>query len=136
MNNQVPEPVVGIFILNTQGELLLVKSHKWHGQYIVPGGHIEFGEKMEDTVAREAKEETGLDVFDFKLLTVCQYLDEGEFYKQGKNFIMLQFLAKTSGGEVRLNDEAEEYVWVAPRKSLELDLYKHTRQTIKDYLLK
>ena len=136
MKNQNPEPVVGIFILNPQGELLLVKSHKWNNQYVVPGGHIEFMEKIESTVAREAKEETGLDVFAPKLLTVCQYLDEGEFYKKGKHFLMLQFLAKTNGGEVRLNDEAEEYVWIAPAKSLELDLFKYTRQTIKDYLLK
>lgn len=136
MNNLVPEPVVGIFILNPQGELFLMKSHKWHGQYVVPGGHIEFGEKMEETVVREAKEETRLDVFDLKFLTVCQYLDSGEFYKQGINFVMLQFLAKTNGGEVHLNDEAQEYVWITPEKSLELDLYKHTRQTIKDYLLK
>ena len=89
MKNQNPEPVVGIFILNPQGELLLVKSHKWNNQYVVPGGHIEFMEKMEDTVIREAKEETGLDVFDSELLTVCQYLDGDEFYKKGKHFLML-----------------------------------------------
>jgi hypothetical protein len=49
---------------------------------------------------------------------------------------MLQFLARTNGGEITLNEESEEYIWIKPEKSLDLDLYKHTRQTIKDYLLK
>lgn len=39
-----PEPTVGILIFNPRGELFLMKTHKWHGKYGVPGGHIELGE--------------------------------------------------------------------------------------------
>ena len=55
-----PEPTVGVFIFNQIGELLLLKSHKWPGKYVVPGGHVELGERLADTAIREAKEETGL----------------------------------------------------------------------------
>jgi len=36
-----PEPTVGILIFNPKGELLLLKSHKWPGRYVVPGGNKE-----------------------------------------------------------------------------------------------
>ncbi len=58
-----PEPTVGILIFNPNGELLLMKSHKWPGRYVVPGGHVELGERVEQAVIREALEETGLAVF-------------------------------------------------------------------------
>ncbi|HSK65470.1 MAG TPA: NUDIX domain-containing protein [Anaerolineales bacterium] len=58
-----PEPTVGVFIFNPSGELLLLKSHKWPGRYVVPGGHVELGERLEEAAVREAKEETGLDVY-------------------------------------------------------------------------
>jgi len=37
---QFPELTVGAFIFNNNGELLLLQSHKWPGQYVVPGGHV------------------------------------------------------------------------------------------------
>ena len=50
-----PEPTVGAFIFNTKGELLLLESHKWPGRYVVPGGHVELGERLEQALAREAQ---------------------------------------------------------------------------------
>jgi nucleoside triphosphatase len=63
-----PEPTVGILIFNPDGDLLLLKSHKWPGRYVVPGGHVELGERVEQTVIREAMEETGLEVHDLHFL--------------------------------------------------------------------
>ena len=34
---QYPEPTVGALIFNPEGKLLLVKTHKWHGKYTIPG---------------------------------------------------------------------------------------------------
>jgi len=58
-DQQFPEPTVDLFIINQQGELLLLQSHKWPGAYVVPGGHVELGERIEEAAIREAKEETG-----------------------------------------------------------------------------
>ncbi|MEW6295247.1 MAG: NUDIX domain-containing protein [Candidatus Diapherotrites archaeon] len=63
-----PEPVVGAFIFNPQGKVFLMKSFKWKGDYTFPGGHIKSGEKLEDAVKREVKEETGLNVYNIKFV--------------------------------------------------------------------
>ncbi|MCK5793617.1 MAG: NUDIX domain-containing protein, partial [Anaerolineales bacterium] len=44
---QYPEPTVGALIFNQDNQLLIVKTHKWHGNYTIPGGHVEMGERLE-----------------------------------------------------------------------------------------
>ncbi len=36
-----PEVTVGALILDPEGKLFLMKSHKWRNKYVVPGGHVE-----------------------------------------------------------------------------------------------
>ena len=54
-----PEPTVGGIIFNPENEILLVRSRKSKDLYVIPGGHIELGEAMEDALRREIFEETG-----------------------------------------------------------------------------
>ncbi len=52
-NSQLyPEPTVGGLILNREGKVLMVTSHKWSGRLTIPGGHIELGEAMLEAVKR------------------------------------------------------------------------------------
>ncbi len=60
---QYPEITVGAVIFNSDNKILLCKSHKWNDKYIIPGGHIELGEKMETALKREILEETGLEIY-------------------------------------------------------------------------
>ncbi|AEB31198.1 NUDIX hydrolase (plasmid) [Carnobacterium sp. 17-4] len=67
----------GIYgILYRQGKLLVIK--KTGGPYIyrfdLPGGSQEFGERLEDTLIREIKEETNLIVTDFHQLGVVNFI--------------------------------------------------------------
>lgn len=133
--NQYPEPVVGAFIINKKGELFLIKSHKWKDMFVIPGGHIELGEKMEDALKREIKEETGLDIYAPKFLCYWEYINEDEFHTK-KHMIFFNFLVNTDNTEVILNEEAQEYVWITPEDSLQLPLNKYTRLTIEKYLVK
>jgi nucleoside triphosphatase len=132
---QFPEPTVGAFIFNTNGELLLLKSHKWPGKYVVPGGHVELGERIEETVIREAKEETGLDVYDLEFINFQQFIYDPAFWKQ-RHFIFFDYACKTEDIKVILNDEAEEYMWIDPRAALNLSLDTYTRVSIEKYLEK
>jgi nucleoside triphosphatase len=130
-----PEPTVGILIINPKGELLLLKSHKWPGRYVVPGGHVELGEEIEQTVIREAKEETGLDVRDLLFLCWQEFIYDSSFWKR-RHFLFFDYACRTESSEVRLNDEAEETLWIDPAKALELPIDSYTRVSILEYLKK
>lgn len=134
MPDQVfPEPTVGIFIFNQTGEVLLLKSHKWPGKYVVPGGHVELGERLEEAAIREAKEETGLDIYDLKFIMFQQFIHDPAFWKH-RHFIFFDFACKTDSLEVKLNDEAQEYVWVQPEAALQLAVDTYTRLSIEKIL--
>jgi nucleoside triphosphatase len=132
---QFPEPTVGIFIFNWQGELLLLQSHKWPGVYVVPGGHVELGERLEEAAIREAIEETGLDIYDLEFINFQQFIYDPAFWKH-RHFIFFDFSAKTDSTDVVLNDEAQEYIWIAPKEALELKLDSYTRTSVETYLEK
>ena len=58
------------------GTRVLVQDRKnpnWPG-ITFPGGHVEQGESFVDSVIREVKEETGLDVTDLRLCGIKQYI--------------------------------------------------------------
>jgi len=132
---QFPEPTVGIFIFNPKGEVLLLQSHKWPGAYVVPGGHVELGERLEETAVREAKEETGLDIYDLELILFQEFVYDPAFWKQ-RHFIFFDFAAKTDHTDVVLNDEAQHFLWIDLEEALALNLDAYTRKSIEMYLEK
>jgi len=132
---QFPEPTVGVFIFNQQGKLLLLQSHKWPGAYVVPGGHVELGERLEEAAVREAREETGLDIYDLEFINFQQFIHDPAFWKK-RHFIFFDFAARTDSADVILNDEAQAFIWAEPKEALELPLDSYTRTSIEHYLKK
>ena len=91
-----------------RGDLLLLQNRKksdWQG-YTLPGGHIEPGESIVESVIREMREETGLTVRNPRLCGVKQFPIEGGRY--------LVFLFETEDfeGELRSSEEGE-MTWIA-----------------------
>ena len=128
-----PHPTVGALIFNPEGNLLLVRSHKFHDKYVVPGGHIEVGEKMADALIREAKEETGLDVYDLEFIFFQEFIQDKSFWKN-MHFIFFDFACKTDSSEVVLNDEAEAYVWVTLEEALTMNVDTYTINAIRELM--
>ena len=124
-----PEPTVGVFIFNPANELLLLKSHKWPGHYTIPGGHVELGEHIKDAAIREAKEETGLDVYDLEFINFQEFIYDPSFWKP-RHFIFFDYACRTSSTDIKLNDEAEEYTWVRLEDAIHLPLDTYTRVSI------
>ena len=130
-----PEPAVGALILNPEGKLFLMRSHKWHGQYVIPGGHIELGETIEEALKREVKEETNLDIHDIEFLLFQEFIFDQSFWKKD-HYIFFDYVCRTDSVDVILNDEAEEYVWVSSGDAMNLAVEHYTRVVIEKYLEK
>jgi nucleoside triphosphatase len=127
-----PEPIVGAIIINDEGKVLLLKSHKWKDMYIIPGGHIELGETIEGALIREVKEETGLDIFDIDFLDFQESIFHNKFFIK-RHFIFLDFVCKTKGNNVVLDNEAENYLWASIENVFELPLVSNTKVTLQKY---
>ena len=124
-----PEPTVGVFIFNEKEELLLLKSHKWPDHYVIPGGHVELGERIEDAAIREAKEETGLDIYDLEFINFQEFIYDPSFWKP-RHFIFFDYACKTKSTDVQLNDETEQHVWARLDAAVQLPLDTYTRVSI------
>jgi ADP-ribose pyrophosphatase YjhB (NUDIX family) len=136
---EIPRVTVGALIFNPKGELFLMKSPKWENQYICPGGHIEFNEKLPETVIREIKEETNLDVTDIKFVCVLEFINPKDFCKKNKHFVGIQFSCNVIGSQkVRLDKkEGRRYIWIKPKKALKKsNVHPPTKDALKIYLKK
>jgi len=131
-----PEGTVGALVVNEKGEVLIVRSHKWGNKYTVPGGHIELGERAEDAIRREVKEETGLEAEPVELLIVQQAIYPEHFHKH-EHYIFMDYVLKAKSSKVELDGrELQDYVWVKPEEALKLDLEEYTRNFVLKYLEK
>ena len=79
------------------------------------------------------KEETGLANDDIRFAIVQDWVNPPEFYKPA-HFILLNYTCRSRGGAVTLNDEAQEFQWIAPRAALALPLNTPTRILIEHAL--
>lgn len=134
MEQKYPEPTVGALIINGDGEVLLVKSPKWKSEYTIAGGHVELGEKIEDALKREIKEEVGIDIEIVKPLLVQDAIFPKDFIKK-KHFIFLDYLCKAKNTEIKVDGrEMVGFLWVKPEEALRLDIEPFTRNMINKYL--
>ncbi len=73
---------VGVMVRNSNGDFLFglrsLNSKNEQGKWCFPGGAIDFGEKLFDCAKREAKEEAGIIVEPFRLVTVIDHIIAGE----------------------------------------------------------
>lgn len=96
--------------LISRGDQILLQNRvkkDWQG-YALPGGHIEPGESVVDSVIREMKEETGLTIYAPKLCGIKQFPIDGGRY------IVFLFKADRFEGELISSDEGR-MEWVNRR---------------------
>jgi len=131
-----PIATVGALVSDTDGRVLLLRTHKWSGLWGIPGGKVRHGEPCEIALRRELREETGLEVGEVRFALLQESIDSPEF-ERPEHFLLANYTARAEGGRspaVRLNDEAEEARWFSPREALALPLNAPTRTLIEHVL--
>ncbi len=141
INSTSVEAATGVLVIDKNQEILLLKSKKEFDCWVVPGGHIEYGESIEDCAKRELKEETGLDLDDIIFFQTQESLTKrlSAFGNQisGRHFIFLNCLARTKllKPEVSLDSDKVDYIWINPIKALkQLQINEATQKFIRKYI--
>ena len=102
-----------------EGRLLLVKrvsnDKVGGGTWETVGGKLDFGEKLEEALVREAQEETSLLINPTELLYATTF-----FTDPARQMVMLVYLATVEEGTVSLSEEHSEYKWATKEEARSL----------------
>ena len=102
-----PAPAVGGVIVR-DGHVLLVRRafEPKKGLWSLPAGFMDYGERQVDALAREVKEETGIDVHSASLLSVEDAADDPRTHA-----LLIAFFVEEWSGEPHPSDDASEIRW-------------------------
>jgi 8-oxo-dGTP diphosphatase len=110
------QPIVRVgvaVIIERDGRVLLIRRSGSHGAgtWATPGGHLDFGETPEGCGAREAREETGLEVASLAFVAITNDL----FAAERKHYITIWMRAGTIVGSPTIASPREmtELGWFA-----------------------
>lgn len=109
------QPVVGVAGIVIRDErVLLVRrgESRMQGQWSIPGGCLELGETIKQGVAREMREETGLEVRCITLVEAVDAIDKDDSGRIRFDFVILDYLCEWSSGEAASSSDAAGHAWV------------------------
>ena len=121
----IPFPPNKIFLIKR-------RNMPFRGYWALPGGRVDSGETVEQTIVREVKEETGLDV------TVVSKI--GEYHEQGVqkgveyDYYPACFLVNVVGGEIKKQESEIDEIKLFSLNAVPATLaFEHVKM-INDYL--
>lgn len=123
---------VGAVISNAAGQVLLIRrgQEPRAGQWSIPGGKLEWGERLREGLHREIREETGLIVEIERLIDVVDLLTRDAAGDVIGHYVLIDFKAVHVSGELCAASDAAEARWVDPANLEEYALWDETRRVI------
>jgi ADP-ribose pyrophosphatase YjhB (NUDIX family) len=94
-------------------KVLLVRRARSPGKgfYSFPGGRVEFGESLHTALHREVDEETGLRI---QILGLAGWREVLPAAGGGGHYVIMSFAARWTARAPVLNDEHDDFKWLAP----------------------
>lgn len=108
-DKKAPQTVIGVLVFK-DGKILLGKRKRGDGmnEYAGPGGHLKFGETLEQCAQRKVEEETGMKVKNIKIVSLLNAL-----HWEDVHYIDIEAVAEWDSGEPRLtgNGMMDNWGW-------------------------
>jgi len=117
-----------------ENKILLIKRNTipFKGYWGLPGGRMDPGETIEQTIVREVKEETGLDVT--IVSKVGEYVEKGVKDNVEYEYYPTCFVVKSVGGETKKQDSEIQEIKLFNLNQLPKPLAFVHEEMIKDYV--
>jgi len=112
-----PRPVVGVgAVIVDEGRVVLIKRkyEPLAGQWSLPGGTLEIGESLEAGVAREMREETGLEVTVGPVVDVFDRILLDTDGRVRYHFVLIDYLCRPIGGSLVAGSDVADAVLADP----------------------
>jgi len=128
-------PAASAIVTNDEGKILLHRRSD-NSLWGLPGGAMEIGESIRETVLREVQEETGLDVTVESLIGIYSNPKHVIAFSNGevRQQFSICFACKTVGGTLRVSEESFEVAFFMVEQVEHLTMHESTRLRIKHYL--
>jgi 8-oxo-dGTP diphosphatase len=127
-----PQPAVGTVCFKGEDVLLIRRGTKpLAGDWSIPGGRIEFGERAEAAALRELAEETGVTARLVGLVDVVDAIFTSRTTGVvARHYLLFDYAAAWVSGEPVAGDDADHAEWISPARLAELALWDETRRVI------
>ncbi len=132
MAENMPRVAVGAIIFKKNKVLLIQRQNPpAQGLWAIPGGKVRWGETLHQALKREIREETGLEIKIERLVKIVEYLP-GEKNNTDYHYIILDFLARVTQGEIKAGDDALQIGWFSENEVRHLTLTQSTKELLQD----
>jgi ADP-ribose pyrophosphatase YjhB (NUDIX family) len=135
MKRDYPDrPIVGVGAVIISGDrALLVRraTEPLKGEWSVPGGVLELGEKLRDGAAREALEETGLRVEAGEVLDVFDSIFTDADGRTQYHYVLIDFLCRPRSGEAIAGSDVSHVRWVTESDLAGMQLRDSIAQVVR-----
>ncbi len=128
-------PAASAVVINNEGKILLHRRSD-NDLWALPGGAMEIGESISETVVREVKEETGFDVVIERLVGIYTNPKHVVAFSDGevRQEFSICFACRTVGGTLTISDESFEVSFFTPEAINRLAMHESIRLRIKHFL--
>lgn len=138
MKRDYPDrPIVGVgAVIVRGGRVIVARRNKkpLKGEWSIPGGVVELGETLRAAAAREALEETGLRVEANEVIEVFDGIYNDESGRTQYHYVLIDFLCRPIGGELRAGSDASEVRWVSEQELQSLRMQPNTVRVLRKAL--
>jgi ADP-ribose pyrophosphatase YjhB (NUDIX family) len=130
MRRDYPDrPIVGVGAVVVQnGRALIVRraTEPLKGEWSIPGGMLELGEKLRDGIAREVLEETGLTVEVGEVLDVFDSIFPDAEGKTQYHYVLIDFVCYPTAGTLLASSDVSDAKWVSAEEASSLGMKSAT----------